>query len=189
MTTGCCSAGETAWRNSTGPIGRPRGFQPRLWRFDADGDGGDELAAVCYVGSGTGVSVYALHIVEKNADGTLTDYALPHSAIAGLTDLLRVETVGARTYAVLGTELSDITAQLPEGADPAALTGLATGSIVSFDVSPELDWGEYIRFRGGAWLEGPDCPPTACYAADLSADVTYENGVFTLSRFHLDSLE
>lgn len=166
----------------------PRAIPPRLWCFDADGDGEEELVADCYMGSGTGVSVSQLHIVEKAADGTLTDYALPWQSFGDLTDLLRVETVEDRTYAVLGMELVNITAQLPEGADPAALTGLVTGSTVSFDVTPESDQGERIHFRGGAWLEGADIPPTVCYAVNVDASVEFADGTFTLTDLHLNSI-
>lgn len=103
-----------------------------------------------------------------------------------LTAALRVETVEGRTFAVLGRELLEIT-ELTEGRTPPQ--GLAAGSIVGFDVDPDDPYGVPIRFRGSAWLEGEDYPPTAWYAADLSARVQYENGIFTLSGLHLDGIE
>ena len=170
------------------PYRTPRTVAPRLWQVDADGDGAEELAAVCYAGSGTGVSMEQLHIVERNEDGTLTDYCLPEEDLCGgqLTEALRVETVGDRTFAVLGRELLEITELTEDRAPPQ---GLAAGSIVAFDVDPEDPDGMPIRFRGSAWLEGEDYPPTAWYGADLSAWVRYENGVFTLSGLHLDGIE
>ena len=161
---------------------------PRLRQVDADGDGAEELAVVCCYGSGTGGSIEQLHIVEKNEDGTLTDYRLPEDDLCGgqLTAALRVETVEGRTFAVLGRELLEIT-ELTEGRTPPQ--GLAAGSIVGFDVDPDDPYGVPIRFRGSAWLEGEDYPPTAWYAADLSARVQYENGIFTLSGLHLDGIE
>lgn len=167
----------------------PRGIPPRLWCFDADGDGEEELVAVCYMGSGTGVSVEALHVLEKNEDGTLTDYALPWQAMGDLTDLLRLEVVGGRVYGVLGTELVDLTSQLPENVDLTSLKGLVTGDIVSFDVTPDAEWENSIRFRGGAWLDGDHAvlPPLVWYVAGVTAVVTYENGGFTLSDLQLNS--
>lgn len=166
----------------------PRTVAPRLRQVDADGDGAQELAVVCYCGSGTGVSIEQLHIVEKNEDGTLTDCRLPEDDLCGgqLTQALRVETVEGRTFAVLGRELLEIT-ELTEGATPPR--GLAAGSIVGFDVDPDDPNGAPLRFRGSAWLEGEDYLPTVWYAADLSARVQYENGVFTLSGLHLDGIE
>lgn len=166
----------------------PRTVAPQLWQMDADGDGAEELAVVCYYGSGTGVSIEQLHIVEKNQDGTLTDCRLPEDDLCGgqLTQALRVETAGDRTFAVLGRELLEIT-ELTEGRTPPQ--GLMAGSIVQFDVDPDDFDGVPIRFRGSAWLEGEDYLPTVWYAADLSARVQYENGVFTLSGLHLDGIE
>ena len=69
---------------------------PRLRQVDADGDGAEELAVVCCYGSGTGVSIEQLHIVEKNEDGTLTDYRLPEDDLCG----------GQLTAALRGTALS-----------------------------------------------------------------------------------
>ena len=60
---------------------------------------------------------------------------------------------------------------------------------MGFDVDPDDPDGVPIRFRGSAWLEGEDYLPTVWYAADLSARVQYENGVFTLSGLHLDGIE
>ena len=57
----------------------PRRFPPRMAVMDLDGDGKDELIVLTYVGSGTGVSIYDLHVLEKNPAGTLTDYAMPGS--------------------------------------------------------------------------------------------------------------
>lgn len=166
----------------------PRTVAPRLRQVDADGDGAEELAVVCYYGSGTGVSIEQLHIVEKNEDGTLTDYRLPEDNLCGgqLTQALRVETAEGRTFAVLGRELLEIT-ELTESRTPPQ--GLAAGSIVGFDVDPDDPDGVPIRFRGSAWLEGEDYLPTVWYAADLSACVRFENGVFTLSGLHLDGIE
>ena len=166
----------------------PRTVAPQLWQVDADGDGVQELAAVCYSGSGTGVSIQQLHIVERNEDGTLTDYCLPEDILCGeqLTQALRTETVGDRTFAVLGRELLEITELTEDRAPPQ---GLIAGSIVEFDVDPDDPYGTPIRFHGSAWLEGEDYLPTAWYGADISAQVLYGNGTFTLSGLHLDGIQ
>ena len=54
-------------------FGGPLIVEPRLWCWDVDDDGQDEVVLVNHVGSGTGVSIEELHIVEKNEDGTLAD--------------------------------------------------------------------------------------------------------------------
>ena len=139
---------------------------------------------VNHIGSGTGVSVDELHIVEKQEDGALTDYVFPEKLWGEqLTSLLGTEAISGRTFAVLGEELVDITHHLPEGLEPEALRGLGTGSIARFEA--DCSDGTDIRFSGSACLDADGF--YYCYVADLSADVSYADGVYTLSNFHLDS--
>ncbi len=165
-----------------------RQILPRLYCFDLDNDWDDELIVVCHPGTGTGVSVDELHVLEKNPDGTLTDYALPWEFFSGtLSEALSVVTVGGRTFSILGTELTDITGLLPEDGDPENIEGFRAGDIVHFSVTPEPQFNdEEIRFRGAAWLIGDEYfMPTVAYAAEVDAIVLYRDGVFTLSQIHL----
>lgn len=163
----------------------PQSVAPRLWQVDVDGDGEEELAAVCYYGGGTGTSIEQLHIVEKHGDGTLTDFRLPEDALCAdaLTEAIRLETAGERTFAILGRELVEITDFLEDAPPPQ---GIVSGDIIAFDVDPH---GSPLHFSGSAWLEGEGYPPMAWYAVDLSAQVLYEDGTFTLSGLHLNSLD
>lgn len=166
-------AAEFDWLFST-----PRMYPPEMDCFDLDGDGEDELIVLCYSGSGTGVSVWDLHVVEKNEDGTLTDYSTSRYAEGGnplwegISSLLRLERMGDRAFLILGRELAEVdSAALPEEERTPF-----TGSAIQFEVFPEE---RRIRFWGGV-----DVFPTS-YVADLSADAAYQDGVFTLSNFHL----
>ena len=167
----------------------PQQILPRLYCFDLDDDWEDELIAVCHPGTGTGVSYDELHVLEKNPDGTLTDCALPWEFFReDLSEAMSVETVNGRTYSILGAELTDITELLQEQeeGDPAHIEVFRFGDIVSFEVIPEpLFYGESLRFRGSAWLDGEGFHPTLSYAAEVSASVRYQDGVFTLTQIHL----
>ena len=122
--------------------------------------------------------------LEKQEDGTLTDYVFSEKLWEEqLTSLLGTEAISGRTFAVLGEELVAITRHLPEGLEPEALRGLGTGSIARFEAGC-FD-GTDIRFSGSACLDADGF--YYCYVADLSADVSYADGVYTLSNFHLDS--
>lgn len=164
----------------------PRQIFPRLFCLDVDEDQADELVAVCYSGSGTGVAYEELHILKKGPEGTLTDYALPRELFTEeLTGAMSVKTVNGRTYSILGTQLADITDILSEDEDPAEIEGLSAGDIVYFEVTPDAPFGNRLRFHGAAWLTGEPFPPTACYAADLEAVVSFKNGMFSLSNIQL----
>lgn len=171
------SAAEFDWCFST-----PRMFLPEMYCFDFDGDEEDELVVLCYSGSGTGVSVWDLHVVEKNGDGTLTDYSTFYYAEdgnplwEGVSSLLRLERMGDRAFLILGRELAEV--------DPAALPEEDrtpfTGCSIQFEVFPEE---RRIRFLGGVDVV------TTWYIADISADAAYQDGTFTLSNFHLYGYE
>ena len=165
-------------------FGGPLTVEPRLWCWDADDDGQDEVVLVNHVGSGTGVSIEELHIVEKNEDGALTDYAFPEELWRDqLSALLTLVKGNNRVWVSLGRELVDITSQLPENLEPETLRGLGTGNVAGFDT----DWprGADIRFSGSVCLDADGY--NSWYVADISAYVSYAGGVFTLSDLHLNS--
>ena len=165
-------------------FGGPLIVEPRLWCWDADDDGQDEVVLVNHVGSGTGVSIEELHIVEKNEDGTLADYAFPEELWRDqLSALLTLVKGNNRVWVSLGRELVDITSQLPENLEPETLRGLGTGNVAGFDT----DWprGADVRFSGSVCLDADGY--NSWYVADISAYVSYAGGVFTLSDLHLNS--
>lgn len=152
----------------------PRMYPPRMAVMDLDGDGKDELIVLTYVGSGTGVSIYDLHVLEKNPDGSLTDYAMPESLWQEqLPPLLRFVQTDGRNFLILGRELLEIDMDhvLEGEMEPS------TGWIANFRLLPEEN---AIQLLGAVGLRNP-----TSYAADYTADVGYRDGVFTLSGFHL----
>ncbi len=165
----------------------PRQILPRLYCFDLDHDWEDELIVVCHPGTGTGVSIDDLHVLEKNLDGTLTDYALPREFFSeDMSEALSVRTLNGRTYSILGAELVDVTSLLPEDAAPENIEGFCTGDIINFAITPEPEFNwEHIRVRSAASLCGEGFSPTLSYAAEVDAVVLYQDGVFTLSQIHL----
>ena len=175
------NAHETAlirWGNSLAEFDwdflTPRRFLPRMAVMDLDGDEKDELIVLTYVGSGTGVSIYDLHVLEKNPDGTLTDYAMPGSLWQErLPPLLRFVQADGRNFLILGRELLEIDMEhvLEGQMEPSA------GWIANFRLLPEE---HAIQLLGAV-----DLWKTTNYVADYTADVGYRDGVFTLSGFHL----
>lgn len=165
------------------PYRTPRTVDPRLWQVDADGDGAGELAVVCYSGSGTGVSIEQLHIVDKNEDGTLRDHCFPNDLWQEqFSRKLSVQTAEGRVFAVLGRELCDISEEL-DFLDPDLITGMDTGNTIGFRVEDgRICCLGTARITAEGYADG-------WYVAGLSADVSYKDGIFTLDHFHLDSLD
>lgn len=170
-------------------FGGPQIVMPSLWCFDVDDDGQEEVVAVTCGGIGTGVFINELHIVEKNGDGTLTDYRLPEELPGErLSALLSTAVLGDRTYVVLGEELTEITRRLPETLAPEDIHGLVTGDWIKFSADiQQPDALPVIRLSAGAWLDAATL--AAWYVADISAAVGYADGTYTLSEFHLNSMD
>ena len=167
---------EFDWRYLT-----PRTVEPSIWRFDFDGDGSDELAADCYYGSGTGVSMSELHVVEKAADGTLTAYTFPVDVLMpAVGNLLTLVRAGNTTYAHLSGEEVDISAALGEISIDLEEHDLAIGPALEFE---RTDQG--MECRMGVEVRGGDVLPN-WYVADVTARVLYKDGTFILDEFHLE---
>ena len=166
---------EFDWRYAT-----PRNIAPRMWCFDFDEDGLDELVVDCYYGSGTGVSLSDLHVVEKDAEGNLTAYTFPLEALAvALESDMGIVTAGETVCAYLGTELVDITTALGDLQPRYEGSGLALGETVGFE---KTEAG--MACRMGAVVDAEKLHHW--YAADITADVFYEDGEFILDGLHLD---
>ena len=159
----------------------PRTILPRMFCSDVDGDGKGELVIICYVGSGTGVSVEELHILERDSGGTLTAYTFPESLWQDeLPKLFDAAEIDGRTFAMLGHELVEFNHE-HEGPD-LDLESASSGMIAGFSTE---EWGG-LRFRGAFCLSPPDSA-APCYVAETSAEILYQDGVFTLQGFHLYS--
>lgn len=170
------SLAEFDWRYMT-----PRCVEPRLWCFDFDGDGADELVVDCYYGSGTGVSLSDLHVVEKNGDGTLTAYTFPTDVLASALDgYLTLVYAGNSLCGVLGTELVDITEELGGTRPGLEEIELGIGSTLGFERTEQG-----MACSIGTVLSGENMGYFH-YVADITADVLYKDGKFILDGFHLD---
>ena len=170
------SMAEFDWWYST-----PQAIEPELWLMDIDGDGETELVADCYGGSGTGVSMEYVYIVEKEADGTLVSHELPWRDLCFLVDQqLQLLEMNGAFYAALGKELVDITEHLPTEANVKA-ENLTLGYIARY--TPEEDGlnGTFGVIVEGKGITGP------VYVANVRGFLRYENGTFTLEELHLAS--
>lgn len=155
---------------------------PQIVGLDT-GLGVEKLAVICQVGTGTGVSIQELHILEWGPDGSLTAYTFPESLWQEeLPKLFDTAELGGRTFAILGHELVEFNHE-HEGPD-LDLEKTSSGMIAGFSVE---EWGG-LRFRGAFCLSPPDSA-APCYVAETSAEILYQDGVFTLQGFHLYSYD
>ena len=158
----------------------PQTVEPQMWCFDYDGDGADELAVECFAGGDTGVSLFELHIIEKNGDGTLTAYTFPRETLAAALDgCLQIVSNGKWTYVNLGQTLVIITHELGDLQPRYQNNGVDIGPSISFRRTTDRGFDCDM----GVMLEAEDI--FLRYVATLSASVYYKDGSFILDCLHL----
>lgn len=159
----------------------PRAVQPQLSYGDFDQDGKKEIAVTLYTGTGTGVSVHQLYIVEVQNDGTLT--ALEYTPYQYIKQMM--EKVIA-TYSQTDHRLQfyidgqksgnaiDLSSWVEDGYQYSEIT---FGDQISFDVSKNAITLEFIP----GYCFDNVAPPQYDHVPDFSAKVIYNNGEFSLT--------
>ncbi|WP_336775859.1 hypothetical protein [Paenibacillus sp. MMO-58] len=176
---------EMSWIPTT-----PRGMMPELKVYDFDEDGKEELAVILNVGSGTGISLYELHVVEYQSTGVhagqeLLDYIFAQEdykrklakAIQFKKSIKNNELIGqialdGQTYEVnLGAYQKDY-------GEEKIGNQLGYGGIVRFEA---VEQGLKIVVAVGLVIEGVAEPQ---YIGEVEAKVTYSpEGIFALGDF------
>lgn len=161
----------------------PRSIEPRFKYGDFDGDGTEELAAIYYVGSGTGVSVEELVIYEKGEDGHYTAHKF-ESPEDILNEKLTVEIDKENTSAAFNFDGQSVTHNYGEGFE-------FMEEILS--KGEEFHFGDIVSYSfnddGSIALASSLGLQTLFYAADVTADVEYRDGNFMLTNFEFAEKE
>lgn len=174
------------WRYKT-----PRQVMPVLHVHDYDGDGQEELAAILNIGSGTGVAVDELHIVEfhdvnNSSDEPFTDFKMQEEDyMTQLREAIAFEKVerGGEWFGMITVDgrtrdigLTDFLASYEVEAG-AIEDALGFGNIILFEAA-----GDRLTFRAAVGLiVGNLVEPQ--YIGSVNAVVAYKEGSFTLEAF------
>ncbi|MFC5471794.1 hypothetical protein ACFPPD_24245 [Cohnella suwonensis] len=164
----------------------PRGIEPSMRLRDFDGDGREELAIAFTVGSGTGVSVDELRLVDPvTFDDRLFSPDEYLSQLREATDLKIVTVDGELTgdIAIEGKHRA-ISLKKYQSDDYGPIDdGFLFGSIVRFIVE---DGGIKAQFGAGMHVVAFVTPE---YIGTIDADVRYEAGRFTLTNLRFAEIE
>jgi hypothetical protein len=170
----------------------PRFILPEIRLSDYDADGKDELSVILYIGSGTGVSVEELHIIEIPEEGIITDKqsssansdyfkdqifkdyssqlnkAVHFKTFMNTGKLMGRITIGTKTYTIDLKEL-----QSKEYGK--------IGNSINFDniVGFSSDNNKLTAEFGFGVTSKNIASPN--YIGNINADVVYKNGTFKLS--------
>lgn len=159
----------------------PRQIEPVMEVNDYDGDGEDELSIVLYVGSGTGISIEELHIIELN-EATLEDHVFDNSVeqvSSKVSFNVEMDNGGIPTGEIrIDSDVYPIEFPLYNEEEQGKIyEQLIFGSIIGFyTVEGQLK----ARFGAGVHYEQWVMPE---YIGDIIADVTYEGGAFRMSNY------
>ncbi|QHW32760.1 hypothetical protein GZH47_19405 [Paenibacillus rhizovicinus] len=168
----------------------PRAIPPVLQTGDYDGDGHEELAMILNVGSGTGVSLYELHMAEfeEGVDSPLATKTYESADyLSGLNQEVKFsahEREGKRVgeISVNGT-ISEITMESFKNAEFGNVNErLAIGSIVNFEASAD---GLHASFGVGLLFEKAVTPQ---YVGSIEADVAYKGDGFQLTNLRFEAI-
>ena len=164
----------------------PRADAPKLRVFDYDQDGEKEIAVSLCIGTGTGLDIDALHIV-KLQDGKLVSYTYTEEEYTKrIKDAVAFKV--ARENSRLIAEFSsgrdsiriDVTKSLNDYSPKDSEMRLECGDVVSF--SPKTDGTIVLRAALGTKVSDTYAPD---YYADLTANVVFTDGTFSLSNIRI----
>jgi len=155
------------------------GIALRSGVLDVDGDGEEELILMELLGTGTGVSVENLHVVEKSGE-TLSLYSLTLGAFAAPMR----EWMSARIDPKTGNiRIGEKHLQIPGHVGTA---DFAFGNMVSFDVTDgKICMDADVQF----WAEGEPFRGVSDYIVELSAEVSFSGQAFTFSGFEAAGMD
>ena len=175
----------------------PRFILPRLQVCDYDADGKEELSVILYVGSGTGVSVENLHIVEISEAQTLPGEQSDNPNPEYFKDYMFSDydsqlnnAIGFKTFTKAGELMGEITTH----------TKIYTISLKDFQskdygkINDDIVFGNIVRFNSennkltAEFTVGITCQSFAppIYIRVIYADVDYSEGKFELKNFRFE---
>jgi hypothetical protein len=164
----------------------PRFILPKMSVSDFDKDGKDELSVILYVGSGTGVSIEELHILEISETAKKECFKDQVFSAEDYVSQLK-KTVKFKTYTKAGKLMGTITA----GGKKYTVSLKEFQSDEFGKISNDLCWWDIVGFDSknnkltASFGVGISCKnaPTPQYIGDLYADVSYKAGKFKLANF------
>jgi len=166
----------------------PRGIMPRMYLDDFDGDEEQELAVILYNGSGAGISVEELHIVDKSDAGLEDRVFDQESCIRQLREAvdlqLSVQPEGRLIGKLrVGDQVYEAVMPFDDPDEFDAVSDfLVLGNVVSFE------WSENgIQGVFGAAVHKENSADIR-YFGYFHADVLYRDGDFELVNLRFEAI-
>ncbi len=166
----------------------PRMVLPKMKLADFDGDGTKELALTNYYGSGTGISMEGLHIIDINKK---TEGEQPWTAHVFYPDAYVKQLARVVSYKLVGEPNSDTIELVVDGktytVTPSYVDFKESGKITDVRCSESIVGfsfeGNQIKVEFGLGVMYENFADFQ-YIGTVYADCTFNGGDFTLSNFY-----
>lgn len=153
----------------------PRFIMPVLNKYDLDNDGEDEIACVLNVGSGTGLSIYELHVLKRAGTSGYVDY-LFSDYLEQIKTMLSAAYHKKEKSILLKTNNNSYAYDIPTEYQEFTYNNIAYGNIVYFDVSNGLK----IKIPLGVLFDEFASPQFFEDTAFFEGDIVFKNGKFQI---------
>lgn len=172
------------------PYMTPMGIKPGMHLADYDDDGKEELSTILHIGSGTGVAVYELHIVEiYDEQENFKDHVFDHNSYMEQVN----KAIGFKIFTRDGELMADVST--PTETHNVSLEEFNNGDFGKID--EDLRYGSIVSFNEENGRLSADFGvgvssefvPYACYFGNVSADVEYKDGAFELKNFKFTKID
>ncbi|MEG6523317.1 M56 family metallopeptidase [Desulfotomaculum sp. 1211_IL3151] len=153
----------------------PRFILPVLHKYDLDHDGEDEIICVLDAGSGTGLSLYELHVLKPSGASGYVDYMFS-DYLEQVTRTLSATYYQKENNLVLKTNKDSYTYRIPAEYQNLTYKSIAYGDIVFFDISNGLK----IKMPLGVYFDEMASPQFFEDAVFFNGDIVFKNGKFQI---------
>lgn len=155
----------------------PRFVLPMLNKSDLDHDGNDEIICVLNVGSGTGLSLYELHILKLAGTSGYVDYMFS-DYLEQMKTMLSAAYDKKENNIILKTNNNSYTYDIPAEYQKLTYKNIAYGDIVYFDISHGLK----IKIPIGVLFDEFASPQFFEDTAFFEGDIEFKNGKFQITN-------
>lgn len=154
----------------------PRFILPVLNKYDLDNDGKDEIICVLNVGSGTGISLYELHVLKLTGTDGYVDYMFS-DYLEQMKTMLSTAYSKKENSITFKTNNNSYTYDIPVEYQKLTYKNIAYGNIVFFDTSNGLK----IKMPLGVCFDEFASPQFFEDIIFFEGDIRFTNGKFQIT--------
>lgn len=155
----------------------PHYILPRIYEADLDKDGTKEIICILHTGTGTGVSIDEVHILEPGKDGYYVDMMFePEDYIAQIEELVKGDYDSKNQQIIL--KVNNTSTRLPDEMKEYTFEKLCFGNFIGYDYEEKTNT---LRMQIGAECIYKELVPPQ-YLAEIEAKIIYKEESFRIQN-------